>query len=167
MNNPHIQQNTGKQMHYFNLWLNPLSVYKCRRFRGSRGSAQPGSAAFRCSQLDTRLGLNTASVTDDRQVEDREHSMEMIYSGSGQDYDLRDERTQQAGTEEGSSCRGPTESRTSAAGDLTLWIKDLFWPNQGWLSTDQPRLFWWVWTYVRLVSKMRLYAEIMRQLGSS
>ena len=66
---------------------------------GKQGSAQPGSAAFRCSRLNTRLGLNTASVTDNKRVEDGGYSMEMIYSRSGQDYDLRDERKQQAGTE--------------------------------------------------------------------
>ena len=70
-------------------------------------------------RLDTSLGLNTASGTDNGQVEDGGYRMEMINSRSGQDYDLRDERQQQVGTEEGGSCRGPRECQTSAAGDHT------------------------------------------------
>lgn len=42
---------------------------------------------------DTWLGLNPASKTDGYPFEDRAYNTEVIYSGSNQDYDSQDEKS--------------------------------------------------------------------------
>lgn len=60
-----------------------------------------GPVASQCKWLDTRLGPDTVPETGESQIDNRGYSTEMIYSSSNEDYDSRDERTQQAGTEKG------------------------------------------------------------------
>ena len=54
-----------------------------------QGLAQPGSAAWERTRLDTELELNTASVsnTNGGEIEEMGYSTEMKYSRSDQDYD--------------------------------------------------------------------------------
>lgn len=50
-------------------------------------------AAWEWTLLDTWLGLNPASKTDGYPFEDRAYNTEVIYSGSNQDYDSQDEKS--------------------------------------------------------------------------
>ena len=59
---------------------------------GMTGLKWQGSAASLWTQLDTRLGLNTASETNRCQFEDRRYSSE--YSSSDQHYDSGDEEAE-------------------------------------------------------------------------
>ena len=107
-----------------------------------------GRLTWEWTQLDTERGLSTASKTDGGQFVGRGYGAEVIYSGSDQGDDFRDDKTQQAEMGEQRSDRVGHQRRmkTCRAGTfahLTLWIEDLLQPNLRWWRKDKPRLCQW------------------------
>lgn len=43
--------------------------------------------------MNTKVGMDTAPKIDEGQFKDRKYSIKVIYRGSDQDYDAKDERT--------------------------------------------------------------------------
>ena len=76
----------------------------CGSHRGHWSSAKLSFAAWEWIQLDTRLGLNTATETEGCQFEDRGCRTEVINSCSDQDIGPGGNKTQQAGI--GAQCDG-------------------------------------------------------------
>lgn len=103
-------------------------------------SAQLDLAAW-C--LDTDI-LNTGSKTARCQFEDRGYSIEVIYCGSDQDYDFKDEKKRQTGIYSLEQRELVLSSAVCSAGifsHLTLRIRDLLRPNLRRLWNNRPRLW--------------------------
>lgn len=62
-------------------------------------------AALELKELDTELGLSTPTKTNTGQFDNKGYNTEVIYSGSDQDYNFRDDRIWRAGAGEARSGR--------------------------------------------------------------